>query len=291
MRQILITLIFLTLEFSVPFTSWGQITTNSALQIAEGQTMVRLQGRYVQFENSRGDLDIWTIPIVTAYGVTPKFTAFGIIPYQFRDFNSRANSFNESTSGIGDLQIFGRYTFISKNKTGEMVRMALISGMEFPTGVTDKKANGELLPRPLQPGTGSWNPFSGLVITRHTLAWHFDMAITYTRNTEDDNFKMGDELLVSISNTYRVIPWKMKMQGGFTFGMIEQNIRWSGNNQIDDITQKNTNTFSWSVLPGLQYIRKKLTLEAGVDIPVVDKSSTSSFEREMMLILSSRINF
>ena len=270
-------------------TSQAQITTNTALQIAEGQTVVRFQGRYLNLETGNAELDLWVTPLVTAYGVNSDFTIFGLIPFQFR--NLETPTFNESTSGVGDLRLFARHYLYSQNKTGSMIRFAALGGLEFPTGETDITANENLLPRPLQPGMGSWNPFGGFVFTRHTLAWHFDASAIYTRNTEDNNFKSGDELLLSISNTYRVIPWEMKMTKGFFFGLFENNIRWSGNNQIDDDTIQKTGNFSWSILPGLQYIRKKLTVEAGVEIPVVEKSETTAFQRDIMVVISSRINF
>jgi len=276
-------------QFMAQQSSNAQITTNTALQIAEGQTVVRFQGRYLNLETRDAELDLWVTPLVTAYGISSDFTVFGLIPFQFRDLDTPA--LDESTSGVGDLRLFARHYIYSKNRTGNMIRFAALGGLEMPTGETDKTADGNLLPRPLQPGMGSWNPFAGFVFTRHTLAWHFDASTIYTRNTENDNFKMGDELLVSVSNTYRVIPWEMKMTKGFFFALFENNIRWNGNNQINDNTIQGTNNFSWSILAGMQYIRKKLTIEAGVELPLVEKSETDAFQRDIMVVLSSRINF
>lgn len=274
-------------------TSLGQITTNTALQIAEGQTVIRLQGRFLQLQRPGQDLRIRAIPMVVAHGLSPDFTLFGLIPYQFRSFENNNLPFSESSSAIGDLRIFARYYLYSKNKTGQMVRLAGLGGLEFPTGPTEIEKGGKVLPRPLQPGGGSWNPFGGLVFTRHTLAWHLDAAATYTKNTTNQNsgLNRGDELLISVSNTYRLIPWKMKMVKGFVFGLIEQNVRWNGKSEIRNITQPNSGSVAWSLLPGLQYIRKKLTIEAGVDLPIVDTADTNQFERKRMVIVSTRINF
>lgn len=275
------------------FPSFGQITTNTALQIAEGQTVIRIQGRFLQFQKPGVDLDIRSIPMVVAHGISPDFTLFGLIPYQFRSFENSNAPFNETSSAIGDLRIFARYYLYAKNKTGQMVRLAGLGGLEFPTGPTDIEKGGTLLPRPLQPGGGSWNPFGGLVFTRHTLSWHFDAAATYTKNTTDENsgLNRGDELLISVSNTYRLIPWKMKMVSGFVFSLVEHNVRWSGESEIRGVTQPNTGGITWSIVPGLQYIRKKLTVEAGVDLPLVNTADGNQFERKRMFILSSRINF
>lgn len=273
--------------------SFGQITTNTALQIAEGQTVIRLQGRFLKLQKPGMDLNIRSIPMVAAHGISPDLTLFGLIPYQFRSFENNNTTFSETSSAIGDLRIFARYYLYSKNKTGQMVRVAGLGGLEFPTGPTEIKKNGIILPQPLQPGGGSWNPFGGLVFTRHTLAWHLDAAATYTKNTTDENsgLNRGDELLLSLSNTYRLIPWKMKMVSGFIFGLVEQNVRWTGKSEIGDLTQPNTGGVIWSILPGLQYIRKKLTLEAGVDLPLIDTADSNQFERKRMFILSTRINF
>lgn len=274
-------------------TSLGQITTNTALQIAEGQTVIRLQGRLLQLQRPGQDLRIRSVPIVAAHGLSPDFTLFGLIPYQFRSFENSDLPFKESSSGIGDLRIFARYYLYAKNKTGQMVRFAGLGGLEFPTGPTEIEKGGTVLPQPLQPGGGSWNPFGGLVFTRHTLAWHLDAAATYTKNTTNQNsgLNRGDELLISVSNTYRLIPWKMKMVKGFVFGLIEQNVRWNGKSEIRNITQPNSGSVAWSILPGLQYIQKKLTIEAGIDLPIVDTANNNQFERKRMVIVSTRINF
>jgi len=229
-------------------------------------------------------------------GANAEFNAGGrinIAPSFIYYFENNNTTFSETSSAIGDLRIFARYYLYSKNKTGQMVRVAGLGGLEFPTGPTEIKKNGIILPQPLQPGGGSWNPFGGLVFTRHTLAWHLDAAATYTKNTTDENsgLNRGDELLLSLSNTYRLIPWKMKMVSGFIFGLVEQNVRWTGKSEIGDLTQPNTGGVIWSILPGLQYIRKKLTLEAGVDLPLIDTADSNQFERKRMFILSTRINF
>jgi len=96
-------------------------------------------------------------------------------------------------SGLGDVTFIARYTAYQDDHPGETLRLAPFVGLEAPTGDDDENDLLGRLPQPLQLGSGSWEPFKGVVGTWQTLNWQIDVAASYKFNAEAYEFEFGDE--------------------------------------------------------------------------------------------------
>ncbi|MFQ5483193.1 MAG: transporter, partial [Nitrospinaceae bacterium] len=113
---------------------------------------------------------------VLGYGVTSDLALFGVLPYVDKSLELTANGVNQTrdAKGLGDLTLFGRYTVFKDNIPGRTFRVAPIAGVEIPTGDDDATDGLGRLPASLQAGSGSADPFAGMVATYQTLDFEID---------------------------------------------------------------------------------------------------------------------
>jgi hypothetical protein len=109
----------------------------------------------------------WTTELTGFYGITPDFMVLAVLPYK----NGKTTGELDLTvtppaldpagagkaSGIGDVALMGRYTFLKRENPDTTNILAGLFGIKFATGKTDARTNdgAEFLDSHLQPGTGS----------------------------------------------------------------------------------------------------------------------------------------
>lgn len=77
---------------------------------------------------------------------------------------NNAISVTDTSKGIGDLLLLGRYRFWR----GDDHHLAVLAAIEFPTGEVNQKTNqGEIVGTHNQPGSGSWDSQFGVAYTGH----------------------------------------------------------------------------------------------------------------------------
>jgi len=277
----------------------GPITFNSALPVAEGMGIFRSQ---IKLAHKSGDatshnrvVTITAVPLVLAYGVSSRLALFGVLPYVNKrmDITMGAMRVRRQTQGLGDGKLFARYTVFQADHPGDTLRIAPFAGLKAPTGRHDKRDAFGLLPRPLQSGSGSWDPFAGVAITRQTLDWEFDTAASYRLNTKAFGFEFGDEARLDASFQYRVLPHSMENDGGpaFVYAVLESNLIWNGRNRLAGATDFNSGGTTWNLVPGLQYVTRRYVLETAVQIPVVQQLSGTALETDWVWTAGFRWNF
>lgn len=200
------------------------------------------------------------------------FCAFGVAPFLNKklEITTPASRRTRKVDGLGDMKFFARYTAWQWDKPGRTFRIAPFMGIEVPTGKDDETDAVGRLPQPLQLGSGSWDPFLGIVLTRQTLDWEFDASISYQLNTQANDFQFGDVARLDLSYQYRVWPRKLSSGvPGFFYGVLESNLIWQDKNELVGYNfHKITailislllllfieNSFSASQVPEYQFIR------------------------------------
>lgn len=279
----------------------AQITTNTALPVSEGQGVLRVQSKVIRAAGSGPmdrDLTAFGFPFVGAYGVTQDVTVFGVVPILDKNLDAtipkgprQGKRVERGPTGLGDIRLFARYTVWTRNRAGQTQRLAPLAGIETPTG--DDDASDELgrLPRPLQLGSGSWDPFFGTVFTWQTLQWQVDISPVYEVNTEANDFEFGDEARLDVASKYRL--WTNERSGavpGFLYGNLETNLIWQGENEIDGQDDPNSGGTTWFVAPGLQYVTRRFVVEGAVQLPAVQDGNGAALEDDFITTLSLRIN-
>jgi len=274
------------------------ITFNTALPVARHESIVRIQSRYLR---STGDattadreLSVLAVPLVLVYGVTAKFTLFGAIPYLDKELkvNTTGGRVSRGDTGPGDATFTGRYTIYQRDRRGRTLRIAPFFFVKAPTGDDNGKDGLGRLPATLQLGTGSWDYGIGTVLTWQTLAWQFDGSASYRFNTPANGFSLGDEARLDLSYQYRLLPRGLGAGvPAFVYMVLESNLSYRERNRAGGAAVMDSGGMTWFLSPGLQYVRRRMVLEAAVQVPLVQDLNGTALENDYIGILSLRVNF
>ena len=273
-------------------------TFNTALPVAEGEFVFREQLVLEQSgdDPSGADRDrtAWSAVSVLGYGVNADLALFGVVPYvdkrleEIKDGARRARS----ARGLGDVRLFGRYTAFKKNFRGGNFRIAPFAGVELPTGNDDEGDSFGRLPASVQPGSGSWDPFAGVVATYQVLDFQIDSQVSYQANTEANDFEFGDVARLDASLQYRL--WPRELGGGvpgFLYGILEANLVYQDKNRTGGLDDPNSGGTSLFLVPGLQYVTKRWIVEAAVQLPAFQDLNGTALEKDYVVRAGFRVNF
>jgi len=286
----------------VPVLAWpasaAPITFNTALPVAEGEFIARAQVIVNQSgdDPSGADRDrtAWTAASVLGYGMTGDLAVFGVVPLVERRLESTVNGARRARSarGIGDASAFGRYTIFKHNFRGGSFRVAPFAGVKFPTGADNESDAFGRLPASVQPGSGSWDPFGGVVVTYQVLDFQIDAQASYKVNNEANDFEFGDIARLDASFQYRL--WPRELKGGvpgFLYAILEANLVYQGKNRSGGVANPNSNGTRLFLVPALQWVERRWIVEAAVQLPVLQDLNGTALENDHIARLSVRVNF
>ncbi len=274
------------------------VTFNTALPVAEGEFVFRqlfTYGRASRDPTGLGrSLGAFSSTSVLVYGITGDLALFGAVP--FRDgrlaLNAASGRTTRHAGGLGDIRLFGRYTIYKLNLPGRSFRIAPFAGVEMPSGEHGRRDGLGRLPAGLQLGSGSWDPFFGMVATYQTLDFQIDTQVSYKRHTQADGFKFGDEFRFDASLQYRL--WPRELKGGvpgFLYGVIETNLVHQRRNRLAGASDANSGGTRLFLVPGLQYVTRRWILEAAVKLPVRQKLNGTALKGNYTVLVAFRVNF
>ena len=128
------------------------------------------------------------------YGYDEIWTLFASLPYLDHDMDVAAmggGSTSISSSGVGDLKVGGIRNLYEGE--GEVVRMHI--GLGVPTGATDEKSGGALLPYQMQLGTGTFDLFPGVtyLVQKSDWSWGAQARGRIHMGKNSDDWARGDE--------------------------------------------------------------------------------------------------
>ncbi len=276
----------------------GPITFNSALPVAKGEFILRGQAVLTRSSDDPSSMDrdlrVLAVPWVLAYGVRRDLTLFGLVPYLDKTMDSTLSlgRVRRGDSGLGDSTFLARYTVLSIDRLGDTRRLAPFVGLKVPTGEDNKQDSLGRLPQPLQLGSGSWDPFVGTSFSWQTFDWEFDAAVQYRFKTKANNFEFGDQARFDMSFQYRLWPWTLG--GGvpaFFYMVLESNLMYAGKNEVGGISTPNSGGTTWFLAPGLQYVTRRVVLEAIIQIPAVQELNGTALKNDYIVRGGFRVNF
>lgn len=274
------------------------ITFNTALPVAEGHFVFREQflDQKASDDPSVADrnLDVLGSESVLGYGATSNLAFFGVLPFPNKELDVTLpgeGRVTRDTTSIGDTQLFGRYTVFQRDWPGRNLRIAPFLGVELPTGEDDERDRFGQLPAPLQAGSGSVDPFGGVIATYQTLDYEVDAQISYQANTEANDFEFGDEFRFDASLQYRL--WPRELGEGvpaFLYGVIEANLVHQEKNEIMGLDDPNSGGTTLFLSPGLQYVTKSWILEGIIQLPAVQELNGMALEDDFIVRAGFRLN-
>lgn len=275
------------------------VTFNTALPVGKGDFVFREQFLYLKASDDRSpadrDLEVRGGISALGYGVTSNLALFGVLPYLDKELDLMTpggQRITRSTTGIGDAQLFARYTVFQGDLLGRTFRIAPFLGLKVPTGDDNDRDHFGRMPQPLQLGSGSWDPLGGVIATYQTLDYQVDAQISYKANTKANSFEFGDEFRIDASLQYRLWPRELGAGvPGFLYGVIETNLLHQAKNEIGDTDDPDSGGTTLFLSPGLQYVTKRWVLEAIVQFPVVQDLNGLTLEDDVIVRAGFRVNF
>lgn len=278
--------------------SGAPLTFNTALPVGKGEFVFREQFVFIKSGDDPGpadrEVEVLGAISVLGYGVNENLALFGVLPYLDKDLEVTPDGehITRETNGIGDFTAFGRYTVFRDDAPGRTFRIAPFAGLKTPTGEDDERDRFGRLPPPIQLGSGSWDPFAGVVATYQTLAFQIDVQASYEIATEANDFEFGDVARLDGSLQYRL--WPRKLSGGvpgFFYGILEANLVYQDENEINGIEDPDSGGLTLFLIPGLQYVTRRWIVEGGVQAPVVQDLNGEALENDFVVRAGFRFNF
>ena len=165
-------------------------------------------------------------------------------------------------------------------------------GPGSPTGDNDRTDELDLLPPNLQPGTGSWDFFGGVIATYASVDWNLDFQASYQANTRAGGFERGDVARADASFQYRLLPRTLSRNDkGYFYGVLEANLVHSDKMRIGGIGDPNTGGTTLHLVPGIQYATRRWVAEAAVQLPVIQDLNGSALKKDFTVLAGFRVNF
>ena len=282
----------------------GPINSNSAFAPHRGESIVRLQVRFLEAnrDSSPADrkLQVGGVTAVYVFGFTEKISGTLVVPYSDKSMRLTiltgpltGQRVTRDTNGLGDMRTLLKYRIYTKDKPGLTHRLGLFGGVEWPTGDDDDRDSLGRLPQPLQLGSGSWDPIVGVVWTTQKLGWEFDADLGYKVNTKANNFEFGDQVFTNISYQYRLWPRKLPNEGipSFIYGVMELNGSYTEKNKLGGIEDDDSGGLTLFLSPGLQWVSRSWVVEGSIQLPIVQDLHGDALKTNYAAKLGARYRF
>jgi hypothetical protein len=213
--------------------------------------------------------------------------------------NEAVESNSGSSRGFGDMTAMFRIQLPIKN--ARLPKIALIAGMEMPTGFTDAN-NGAVV---ASMGSKTWDPIFGIGLQKKTKSerWNYALNSTYKISPENrDSLDFGDFWNASFQLTYS-FQSKLLRDGGLKENGVDAESKW-----FKSISAGITNDFLfkqkynglvvfntgfnrlYGTLGGSIGIKKRLTMSVFGDIPLLEsvrgQQNKSAFRLRASLLIS-----
>lgn len=138
------------------------------------------------------------------YGVRPDVTLSVLLPWVRRRATSIAGS--SSSSGQGDMALLAKLRTHQQLWKQGAFNVAVIGGIEAPTGSTGERDAGLRLAPGMQPGGGAWSPFVAVSATLDIARLRFDAKGFYKRHGEGaQDLQRGDFVSLEVDAAYRFL--------------------------------------------------------------------------------------
>jgi hypothetical protein len=250
-------------------------------------TAFRTFGWYQKFEDDDRELRVWTAPAIFSYAPITDASLTLAVPYVDKQLKTPAGT--ENASGLGDIRLQGKYRFYRRDLPFGRDQLAIIGGVEFPTGSTSEGPGIKDAPA-LQLGSGGVDGIVGLAAGT-TRSWYsIEASFRWKINSEAKDVEFGDVLLYDLYLAYQAYPEWPTPLAQFNLS-VELNGRTSYDIKIDG-RNVNTGGTVLFVSPGIQYIlTENLLVESGVQIPVVKNFSNRALEPEVTVLFGLRYIF
>lgn len=231
------------------------------------------------------------------FSVTPLWTTRIVVPWIDRSLsfdgpNGRRLAFE--TSGVGDVLVDTKWVFFRRDRRGGTTRIGVQGGVELPVGDTDDRLpDGEVAPRPLQVGSGTWDVPGEVLFTdvRDRLGFHANLGGIL--RGEDDGVEPGDAFRYDAAVGWRLAPAVYESLRDQTLvGYLELNGEVVGRDRVDGRENPDSGGHLLFASADLQWVPTPwLLVEGSLQVPVVQDLDGAQLEHGPRAQLGARIRF
>jgi hypothetical protein len=227
------------------------------------------------------------------YGLRHDFTLSALVPTVYREMRIRGagGSTISRSTGLGDIALLAKYRPFKTDWHRGSFNVAVIGGLELPTGSTSERDNGMRLGPTLQPGSGSWDPIVAVATTTGVDFWRFDTLLLYKANTEGSrDFAHGDFFSAELGAGYRFL--HTQYPGPAASARVGVQYRHQEADEIDGTRQGSSGLDEITVRGGITvHPAPEWDIKLGIDVPVYHDVRGTQLVRDLRLALAFGIRF
>ncbi len=185
----------------------------TALPVALDQLLIRFNAQPVF--STKGFYGV-QFPVNIGYGLTSRWALFVNVNQGFGSMSSLTpgGPIELSTAGPGDMVSYARYTLFKIDKPKSTFRIAPLAGAFIPTGENSLRGPEGLLPKALQTGSGTLDPYFGVTMGYNNVRWGMALDSTYRENpATNQGISPGSEYRADAQFEYKLYPFHMPEEG------------------------------------------------------------------------------
>lgn len=187
---------------------------------------------------------------------------------------------DETSSGLGDIQLRGKYQLFRKDSLGAQDKLSAILGVKIPTG--DEDADPRL-------GTGTTDFLSGLSYGHESRIWYYFATLRYLLRTGDQSIMPGDRFFYDVAAGFR--PWQREYLEWDFVALLELNGEFDFQSEVKGhlVPDSGGNTV-WLGPTGL-FSYRNIMFKGGIQFPVSQDLKGNQDEDEFRLALAAEYHF
>ncbi|MBI4490073.1 MAG: transporter [Deltaproteobacteria bacterium] len=284
---------FATLPLAYSFP----INAPNARSLFGGFTLGVFDFRFTRETGASQELNVFEETLTGVYGATRDLTLGLTLPLVQKELEFKTSSGTRTihSSGQGDLSLVGVYRFYRRDVPRATSQFSIIGGIKVPSGSTSQRdgnapaltgTTSRRLPRPLQPGSGSWDGIAGIAAFQNLDRLSFYGSVQGKINSEDDNFRFGNKLHYDFTVDY------VTLQERNLFFVLEFNGINAGRNEENEKKVRSSGGHTLFISPGIEYLPLPyVILESSVQIPIVQDLNGRQPEKRISLVFGVRYLF
>ena len=217
------------------------------------------------------EVSVTVIPVAFNYGLYRNLTLGLVVPYvadKRLSFIEDGQRRTRSSSGLGDILVGGKWRILKRDAYRRTLQAALVFNVKLPTGSDETRFESQLLPPPLQVGTGSVDYLFAFGATQILGRGALHVSAGYKLNTEGgQDYAFGDVFTYNVVANHRI--WHTPFPGPELGIGAELNGAWARKDTQRGNALDHTGGHTIFLSPDLFFVaRPNLSLELSVQIPV-----------------------
>jgi hypothetical protein len=228
------------------------------------------------------------------YGILPELTVSILVPLSRRELRFRPpgrGTKRQRLVGPGDVSLLARYRVFKTDWKRSAAHIAVVGGVQLPTGIATEREDDVRLPRFVQTGRGTVNPILGLTANLSVDRLRFDARVAYRyQGRGPHDFDPGDRIAAEVDAAYRFLHTQYPgPAGSVKLGVLWT---WEGHAKENGHRVRDTGFLRVELKPGLVlHPLPRLDLNLSANVPIYRHVRGFQLARDVRISLAFGIRF